>query len=69
MEEKDKTMLIDALCPRYVCRFCRVKTGWPHQKWCKLKMLTNPDCVDCRYWNESMERCDHPAARRECAAK
>ena len=61
--------LIDALCPRYVCRLCRTKTGWPHQLGCELAQVTEPECADCRYWNMKNQRCDHPAARRERAAK
>ena len=57
--------LIRARCPRFACRLCRTKTGWPHQRWCELSFLTQPECTDCRYWSEKKHACDHPAARRE----
>ena len=60
---------IDARCPRYACRLCRTKTGWPHQPWCELSRVTEPECADCRYWNAGKNLCDHPAARRERGAK
>ena len=61
--------LIGARCPRYVCRLCRTKTGWPHQPGCALALLTNPVCADCRFWNEKKNRCNHPAARKGRAAR
>lgn len=57
--------VIAARCQRFACRLCRTKTGWPHQRWCELTFLTQPDCADCRYWSEKKHACDHPAARRE----
>ena len=56
--------LIAAACELYACRVCRTKTGWPHQKWCEMKLVTNPDCGDCRYWSEKKGKCDHPAVRK-----
>ena len=61
--------MIDADCPRYVCRCCRTKTGWPHQIGCEQASVTKPDCGDCRYWNKKKNRCDHPAARKEREAR
>ena len=72
MEEENTTVarpLIAADCPRFVCRICRTKTGWPHQIGCELACLTAPDCADCRYWSAKKDRCEHPAVRRERAAK
>ena len=72
MEEakhNEERVRIAAGCPRYVCRLCRTKTGWPHQIGCELACLTAPDCADCRYWSAKKDRCEHPAVRRERAAK
>lgn len=60
MEERDA--VIRASCPLYACRFCRTKTGWPHQLWCVLELVTEPDCEDCRYLARG--RCAHPARRK-----
>ena len=60
---------IDARCPRFVCRICRTKTGWPHQLGCEMWLVTAPECADCRYWSAKKSLCDHPAARKERAAK
>ena len=56
--------VIHASCALYVCRECQTKTGWPHQKWCELKLLTDPGCADCIYWSVKKDKCDHPALRR-----
>ena len=56
--------VIDASCALFACRSCRTKTGWPHQKWCEMQLLTNPDCADCIYWSVKKDKCDHPARRR-----
>jgi hypothetical protein len=60
----DERPVIRAKCESYACRECRTKTGWPHQKWCTLSRLTEPDCADCRYWSVKKAGCDHPARRR-----
>ena len=60
----DERPVIRAKCEHYACRECRTKTGWPHQKWCELSRLTEPDCADCRYRSVRKARCDHPALRR-----
>ena len=56
--------VIHASCALYVCRECQTKTGWPHQKWCELKLLTDPGCADCIYWSVKKDKCDHPARRK-----
>ena len=56
--------IIDASCALFACRSCRTKTGWPHQKWCEMQHLTDPDCADCIYWSVKKNKCDHPARRR-----
>ncbi|MBQ7460430.1 MAG: hypothetical protein IJS72_03565 [Oscillospiraceae bacterium] len=55
---------ITAGCELYVCRECRTKTGWPHQRWCTLRGLTEPDCGECRYYGREKRICVHPAARK-----
>ena len=60
----DERPVIRAKCESYACRACRTKTGWPHQSWCELSRLTEPDCADCRYWNVKKARCGHPVLRR-----
>ena len=60
---------IRAGCPRYACLECRTKSGWPHQMWCGMAHVTEPACIDCRYWSAKKGLCDHPATRRERAAK
>lgn len=55
-------------CPLYSCRVCRTKTGWPHQVWCELKLLTVPGCTDCRYHDPLHGSCVHPAMRKGGAA-
>lgn len=62
--EPEERPVIRARCDLYACRVCRTKTGWPHQKWCAIKPVTEPDCGDCRYWSVRKNRCDHPASRR-----
>lgn len=56
---------IDAQCPDFVCRLCRTKTGWPHQRGCTETANVRPTCADCRYWREKDRRCHHPARRKE----
>ena len=58
---------IAAACPRFACRVCRTKTGWPHQPWCPLSRAVEPDCGGCRYWEPKEGECIHPALRREGA--
>lgn len=60
---------INARCDRYACLVCRTKTGWPHQVWCEMARVTEPECTDCRYWSAKKSLCDHPVTRRERAAK
>ena len=60
MEEERPRM--EARCDLYACRVCRTKTGWPHQPWCELSQVTEPDCADCRYWGG--KKCRHPARRK-----
>ncbi len=57
-------VVIRANCPRFVCRVCRTKTGWPHQRWCGLGGLTDPACEACRYYAPDRDRCVHPAQRK-----
>lgn len=63
--------VIRALCPLFACRVCRTKTGWPHQRWCELSRLTEPDCALCRYWGEKKGKggCTHAAVRRRRGMK
>ena len=71
MEERTVSVLsraaerprIRADCPLYACRCCRTKTGWPHQVWCEMRHVTEPDCGDCRYWSAEKQACEHPAER------
>lgn len=55
---------IAASCPLFVCRSCRTKTGWRHQRWCEHTELLTPGCADCRYWEAKRERCGHPSRRK-----
>lgn len=55
---------IAADCPRFACRVCRTKTGWPHQSWCALAAVTRPECGDCRYREAARGVCQHPAQKK-----
>ena len=50
-------------CPRFACRCCHTKYGYPHQKWCEIYLLTQPVCSDCIYFNEKCGVCRHPAKK------
>jgi hypothetical protein len=67
MDEKEDKM-IRAVCPRYACWLCRTKTGWPHQRWCRLSTVTQPLCADCRYYSAGKVICAYPALRKGGAA-
>ena len=51
-------------CPLFVCRCCRTKFGWAHQRWCDCAWLTEPSCRDCRYCG-ARGQCRHPIKKRE----
>lgn len=52
--------VIQTKCPDFVCRLCRTKTGWPHQRWCSYRKRTTPECQDCRYYDRRKDQCLHP---------
>lgn len=56
--------VIRAVCPRFACRLCRTKTGWQHQRWCRLSAVIRPLCEDCRYYSASRNACAYPARRK-----
>ncbi|MBR0205751.1 MAG: hypothetical protein IJQ45_03280 [Clostridia bacterium] len=56
----EKGGVIRAICPDFVCRVCRTKTGWPHQSWCSLVRKNANECLDCRYYNKRKACCAHP---------
>lgn len=64
-----QTQLIDNFirgsCPLFVCRCCRTKYGWRHQGWCEIGSVTEPTCLDCRYFHQTNSECVHPSQKRE----
>ena len=54
---------ISSRCEDFVCRVCRTKTGWPHQKWCSSEN-TEPGCSDCLYAAKNGTVCKHPQRRK-----
>ena len=61
---KDDRRRIAALCPLFVCRLCRTKTGWAHQGWCAAADSISPDCADCLY-RAANGSCAHPTEKRK----
>ncbi len=55
--------IIRGNCSLFVCKICRTKYGWEHQKWCEYYSLTLPSCKDCRYFSENESECIHPTKK------
>ena len=58
----DGENIINGECERYVCSECRTKYGYPHQRWCTKKDVTEPSCLQCIYFGKG-ERCRHPSLK------
>ena len=66
---KKERSCIASDCLHFVCRECRTKVGWRHQRWCGLSGRTECSCEDCMYYREKSEKCVHPILiRKERAA-
>lgn len=61
---KETDSVICTACPLYACRVCRTKTGWKHQRWCRMAEITQPGCEACRYYDAEGNACAHPAQRK-----
>lgn len=55
--------IINAECALYVCKVCRTKNGFEHQKWCSDPMLA-PGCESCFYYDSCKYACGHPSHRK-----
>ncbi|MBQ7699513.1 MAG: hypothetical protein IJT49_04125 [Clostridia bacterium] len=58
-----KSKRISSKCPLFVCRECRTKTGWRHQKWCLFADPSVSDCTGCLYFVQrpaDKSVCVHP---------
>ena len=53
--------IIRGECSLFVCRLCRTKYGWEHQRWCELGAIVEPSCWNCRYFRGQSGECVHPA--------
>ena len=62
---KNKQACIEAICRHFVCKECRTKVGWPHQRWCSGVDRMRCACADCLYYNEKRGMCVHPILKRE----
>ena len=62
---REELPCIAADCPQFVCRVCRTKVGWPHQRWCEIRNITKTLCSDCQYRGRNGGECIHPLRRRE----
>lgn len=56
-------------CLFFVCRCCRTKYGWAHQKWCDIGAVTEPGCKDCRYYSARADACRHPVHKQRKGEK
>ena len=60
----DGKTIISAACPLFVCKACRTKTGWAHQRWCSAGGET-PGCGECLYRGVGQQKCKHPILKRK----
>ena len=52
-------------CALFASKYCRTKTGWPHQRWCDIADKTMTDCDDCVYYKINKKECKHPILKEK----
>ena len=65
---KETEHRISSGCEDFVCKVCRTKNGYEHQKWCSC-IKSEAGCSDCYYLSSSGEKCIHPIRRKAVRKK